>query len=57
MREIPVHWVNDIHSHVKASAYLQVLVETVKIALRLREGAPERVGREESGEETNKNLF
>ncbi len=30
-KEIPVHWVNDIHSHVAASAYLKVLLETVTI--------------------------
>jgi len=40
MREIPVRWVNDTRSHVKMSSYLQVLVETVKIAMRLKEGAP-----------------
>lgn len=31
IKELPVHWINDIFSHVKASAYLQVLVETLKI--------------------------
>ncbi len=31
IKEIPVHWANDTASHVKASAYLQVLWETVKI--------------------------
>jgi len=31
IKEIPVHWVNDPMSHVKASAYLKVLLETVKI--------------------------
>jgi dolichyl-phosphate beta-glucosyltransferase len=31
IREIPVHWVNDTSSTVKASAYLKTLIETVKI--------------------------
>lgn len=31
MKEVPVHWVNDTRSHVKASAYLKVLMETFKI--------------------------
>lgn len=31
IKEIPVHWVNDTHSKVSASAYLKVLVETFKI--------------------------
>lgn len=31
IKEIPVHWVNDARSHVGASAYLKVLMETVKI--------------------------
>lgn len=31
IKEVPVRWVNDLRSHVKASAYLQVLVETLKI--------------------------
>lgn len=31
IKEVPVHWVNDTRSHVKASAYLKVLVETFKI--------------------------
>jgi dolichyl-phosphate beta-glucosyltransferase len=31
IKEIPVHWVNDTRSHVGASAYLKVLLETVKI--------------------------
>lgn len=31
VKEIPVHWVNDLMSHVKFSGYLQVLLETVKI--------------------------
>ncbi len=35
IKEIPVHWVNDTASHVKASAYLKVLIETVKIRLWL----------------------
>jgi dolichyl-phosphate beta-glucosyltransferase len=35
MKEIPVHWVNDPNSHVKGSAYLQVLIETIRIRLRL----------------------
>lgn len=35
IKEIPVHWVNDLNSRVGASAYLQVLVETIRIRLRL----------------------
>jgi dolichyl-phosphate beta-glucosyltransferase len=31
IKEIPVVWVNDPYSHVKPSAYLQVLWETIKI--------------------------
>jgi dolichyl-phosphate beta-glucosyltransferase len=31
IKEIPVRWVNDPLSHVRASAYLQVLLETFKI--------------------------
>ncbi len=31
IKEIPVHWVNDTRSHVKASAYLKVLMETCTI--------------------------
>lgn len=31
IKEVPVHWINDIHSHVKASAYLKVLMETFTI--------------------------
>lgn len=31
IKEIPVTWINDPHSHVKASAYLQVLLETITI--------------------------
>ncbi len=31
IKEIPVHWVNDLRSHVTAMAYLKVLLETVKI--------------------------
>ena len=31
IKEVPVHWVNDIHSHVKASAYVKVLWETITI--------------------------
>ncbi len=35
IEEIPVHWVNDARSHVKASAYLKVLGETCTIRWRL----------------------
>lgn len=35
IKEIPVRWVNDLASHVKASAYLQVLGETIRIRLKL----------------------
>jgi len=38
IKEIPVHWVNDLRSHVGASAYLKVLVETIKIRLWLWRG-------------------
>ncbi len=31
IKEMPVFWVNDPRTHVEASAYLQVLLETVKI--------------------------
>ncbi|MCL4437570.1 glycosyltransferase family 2 protein [Patescibacteria group bacterium] len=31
IKEIPVRWVNDTRSRVKGSAYLQVLLETIKI--------------------------
>ncbi|OGY99243.1 MAG: hypothetical protein A2945_04705 [Candidatus Liptonbacteria bacterium RIFCSPLOWO2_01_FULL_52_25] len=31
IKEIPVHWVNDIHSIVGASAYLKTLIELCKI--------------------------
>ncbi len=31
IKEVPVRWVNDANSHVKASAYLKVLVETFTI--------------------------
>ena len=38
IREIPVLWVNEAGSKVKASAYLKVLVETVKIRVWLWTG-------------------
>lgn len=38
IKETPVHWVNDLGSHVGLSAYLQVLVETVTIRIRLWRG-------------------
>lgn len=31
IKEIPVHWVNDLRSHVSAKAYLQVLLQTITI--------------------------
>jgi len=31
IKEVPVHWVNDTRSHVKASAYIKVLFETITI--------------------------
>lgn len=31
IKEIPVRWINDVASHIKPSAYLHVLVETVTI--------------------------
>ena len=36
---IPANWINDPHSHVKLSGYLQVLWETTKIWWWLRRGA------------------
>jgi glycosyltransferase involved in cell wall biosynthesis len=38
IEEIPVHWVNDTRSHVRASAYLKVLGETCTIRWRLWRG-------------------
>ncbi len=38
LKQVPVHWVNDLGSRVGASAYLQVLWETVKIRLWLWRG-------------------
>ena len=38
IKEIPVHWVNDTRSHVKASTYLKVLGETCTIRWRLWRG-------------------
>lgn len=38
IKEVPVHWVNDLRSHVKFSAYLHVLWETVTIRWRLSRG-------------------
>ncbi len=35
IKEVPIHWVNDLASHVKASAYLKVLRETITIRLWL----------------------
>jgi dolichyl-phosphate beta-glucosyltransferase len=35
IKEMPVRWVNDTRSHVKFSAYLQVLWETITIRWRL----------------------
>jgi dolichyl-phosphate beta-glucosyltransferase len=31
IKEVPVHWVNDVRSTVKASAYLTTLLDTLKI--------------------------
>jgi len=39
IKEMPVHWINNPFSHVKASAYLQVLFETLKIRWWLWTGA------------------
>jgi dolichyl-phosphate beta-glucosyltransferase len=39
IKEIPVHWVNDIRSHVGFSAYLKTLLETFKIRWWLWTGA------------------
>ncbi len=38
VKEIPVTWVNDPTSHVKASAYIKVLLEVVQIKLRIIRG-------------------
>lgn len=48
IKEVPVRWVNDVNSHVKASAYLQVLLETITIRWWLwvdRYGIRNRYGR------------
>lgn len=37
-KELPIRWVNNPHSHVRASAYLEVLWETTKIRLNLWRG-------------------
>ena len=41
-KEMPVHWVNDIRSHVKLSAYLKTFVENVKIRWWIIIGAYEK---------------
>lgn len=38
IKEIPVHWVNDIRSTVRASAYITTLLDTLKIRLWLWTG-------------------
>ncbi len=38
IKEVPVHWVNDARSHVKASSYLKFLAETLTIRWRLWRG-------------------
>ncbi len=38
IKEVPVFWKNDSNSHVKLSAYFQVLLETVKIRWNLITG-------------------
>ena len=45
-KEIPVHWKNNIFSHVKASAYLQVLFETIKIRWWLWRGEYDKNGQQ-----------
>lgn len=35
IKEVPVDWKNDPHSHIGLKAYFQVLVETVKIRWNL----------------------
>ncbi|MDD4761743.1 MAG: glycosyltransferase family 2 protein [Candidatus Pacebacteria bacterium] len=42
IKEVPVYWKNDINSHVKLSSYFQVLLETVKIAYRIRKKSGEK---------------
>ncbi|MFH1246277.1 MAG: dolichyl-phosphate beta-glucosyltransferase [Candidatus Liptonbacteria bacterium] len=39
IKEVPVHWVNDVSSHVKLSAYLKVFVENVKIRWWIMRGS------------------
>lgn len=38
IKEVPVVWVNDPHSHVKPSAYFQTLWDVIKIKWRLARG-------------------
>ncbi|MBI4098960.1 glycosyltransferase family 2 protein [Candidatus Parcubacteria bacterium] len=38
IKEVPIRWVNDANSHVRFSAYLEVLWETVKIRLNIWRG-------------------
>ena len=38
IREVPVRWVNDLSSRIGMSAYVQVLLETIKIRLWLWRG-------------------
>ncbi|RJP44609.1 glycosyltransferase family 2 protein [Candidatus Parcubacteria bacterium] len=38
IKEVPVHWKNDPFSHLRASAYLKTLIETLKIRLWLWAG-------------------
>ena len=35
IKEVPVHWVNDVHSRVKSTAYPSTLYEILKIRWRL----------------------
>jgi len=39
IKEMPVRWVNDTRSHVRASTYVHVLIETIKIRWWLSRGA------------------
>lgn len=38
IKQIPVVWINDAESHVKFSAYFEVLLETIKIRINMIKG-------------------
>lgn len=43
IKEVPVVWVNDVRSKIRASSYLKVLIETIKIRLWLWTGKYEKI--------------